>query len=221
MCYSAEVSFTASAVIGAIGVLTCRAARNTRFMFLAVIPLMFAIQQFSEGIIWLDVGGSAIPPPLLQFSKYLYLSFAFIIWPMWLPLSLMLVEESPWRKRLMLPFFLLGAGLATYFITYLPGNTIIVEVSRQSLHYTMKAPFVMNEWFLIGIYSLATLAPCLISSTKYVIQFGILSIMGWIVAEFFYNSSFISVWCFFCAMVSTFFYMIIRVNVMAKKRKIF
>lgn len=213
MCFSAEASFTASAVIGAVGLLTCKSARNTRFMYLAVIPLMFAFQQFAEGIIWLNLVGRAIPEVFVEFSKYLYLAFAFVVWPVWLPLSLFLVEELPLRKWLIFPFLLLGTGLAGYFLSYLPNNTVIAEVNHQNIHYTLKTPFAIDEWFLIGIYTVATIIPCLISSTKFVMQFGILSLLAWVAAEYFFNTNFTSVWCFFCALVSVFIYIVIRANV--------
>ncbi len=213
MFFSTQASFTASFVIGAVGILTCRNARKTKFMYLAIIPLMFAIQQFAEGVIWLNLGGRAVPEILVEFSKYLYLAFAFVIWPVWLPLSLFLLEELPLRKWLISPFFLLGACLAAYFVSYLPGNTIIAETTHQNIHYTLKTPFAIDEWFLIGIYTIATIIPCLISSTKYVIEFGILITMAWIASEFFFNSNFTSVWCFFCGLVSVFIYIVIRANV--------
>ncbi|MEM1282428.1 MAG: DUF6629 family protein [Chlamydiota bacterium] len=213
MCFSAQASFTASAVIGAVGLLSCNEARKTRFMFLALIPLMFAIQQFAEGVVWLELGGREVPDILFQASKYIYLSFAFIIWPLWLPFSLFITEKISSRKWLIAPFMILGIFLVAYFISYLPNNTITAEVTHQSIHYSLEHPFTTNEWFLIGIYTVATIPPCFISSTKYVMLFGILSSIAWIASEFYYHANFTSVWCFFCAIVSLFIYLIIKANV--------
>jgi len=53
MCFSATASFSAGAVLLGLGTLTVKSAHRRRKMVLAAIPLLFAIQQLSEGVIWL------------------------------------------------------------------------------------------------------------------------------------------------------------------------
>lgn len=48
MCFSAPVSFSAGAVLLGLG-----SAKRPRELPFAAIPLLFAIQQLSEGVIWL------------------------------------------------------------------------------------------------------------------------------------------------------------------------
>ncbi len=54
MCFSAEASFGAATVITTIGVLSFKKAKGTDLRLLAMIPVFFGIQQFSEGILWLS-----------------------------------------------------------------------------------------------------------------------------------------------------------------------
>lgn len=218
MCFSAEASFTAAAVISTIGYMAIKSAKKSRFIFLALIPFMFGVQQFSEGLIWLSVNGSMQQPDIFNVAKYSYLAFAFIIWPIWLPLSIFIIEEVPWRKGAIGILLAAGISLSLYFVSYLPNNSIIVEVIHKSLHYKLVDPFTINEWFLIGIYALIIGTPCFFSSTKYLIHFGVLSLFAWLVAEFYYNNNFTSVWCFFCAVVSLFMYIIVKVNVSSKTK---
>lgn len=56
MCFSATASFTASAVLGITGIATLRQVKFKSLIFLACLPLLFAIQQFNEGLIWLYFG---------------------------------------------------------------------------------------------------------------------------------------------------------------------
>ena len=53
MCFSATASFSAGAVLLGLGALTLKSARRPRELLYAAIPLLFAIQQLSEGVIWL------------------------------------------------------------------------------------------------------------------------------------------------------------------------
>ena len=54
MCFSAGASFTASAVLAATGVTTLREVRSKRELPLALLPTIFSIQQFIEGLLWLN-----------------------------------------------------------------------------------------------------------------------------------------------------------------------
>ena len=53
MCFSATASFSAGAVLLGLGTLTVKSAHRRRELPLAAIPLLFAIQQLTEGVIWL------------------------------------------------------------------------------------------------------------------------------------------------------------------------
>ena len=55
MCFSATASVSAGAVLLGIGTLTLKAANRPREFPFAAIPMLFAIQQLSEGVIWLTI----------------------------------------------------------------------------------------------------------------------------------------------------------------------
>ena len=59
MCFSATASFSAGALLLGIGVLTLRLASRPREWPIAAIPLLFAVQQLSEGVIWLTFSREA------------------------------------------------------------------------------------------------------------------------------------------------------------------
>jgi len=53
MCFSASASFIAGASLFAVGVATLKRARARAELPFAMIPLLFGIQQLTEGVIWL------------------------------------------------------------------------------------------------------------------------------------------------------------------------
>ena len=52
MCFSANASFAAGALLLGISAFTIRAARTPAEQPLAAIPLLFGLQQLCEGAIW-------------------------------------------------------------------------------------------------------------------------------------------------------------------------
>lgn len=113
MCFSATVSFGASGLIGATGVLTLREVRSKNELPLASVPLLFAIQQFVEGVIWISFGKAA----LLSVMAYAYSFFSHLLWPILLPAAMLLVEPDKARRKIMKVFVYLGI-LVFFFDLY-------------------------------------------------------------------------------------------------------
>lgn len=57
MCYSATASFASAAVIGAVGAATLTQVRRRREIPFAALPLLFAVHQATEGLVWLGLEG--------------------------------------------------------------------------------------------------------------------------------------------------------------------
>ena len=57
MCFSATASFAAGTALSAVGGLTLRKSQGKVELPLALVPLLFGVQQFSEGFLWLSLGG--------------------------------------------------------------------------------------------------------------------------------------------------------------------
>lgn len=219
MCFSAEASFVATAVIGTIGVVTTKKSWHSQLILLGIIPILFALQQFSEGIIWLIMQSGQTEHLMFELAKYSFLLFAFILWPVWLPLSLFIPEKNKGRKIYIGIMTLLGLLLSGYFISYLPNNAVLVHVRNHSLQYSLKNPFLINEWLIIGIYTFITITPCFVSSLKKTSLYGLLIIIAWLIAEQFYTTNFTSVWCFFCGLISILIYLIIKNNLPSQELK--
>jgi hypothetical protein len=62
MCFSATASFGAAVVLGTIGIVAMSKAGTKPQRLLAAIPLIFAVQQVTEGLIWLSVDHPALAP---------------------------------------------------------------------------------------------------------------------------------------------------------------
>ena len=95
MCFSASASFIAGTSLCAVGVATLKRAESRAELPFAAIPLLFGMQQLIEGVIWLTFSHDA--PLLKQVMTYLYSGFSHVLWPMYVPFAVGLLEAVRWR----------------------------------------------------------------------------------------------------------------------------
>ncbi len=98
MCFSANVSFIASGVLAGLGALSIWQARTPKLRLFAITPLLFAIQQAAEGIIWLNSNDPT--SGWYVYSTYVFLFFAMIWWPLWIPITIGYLEKDAFRRQL-------------------------------------------------------------------------------------------------------------------------
>jgi hypothetical protein len=58
MCFSAEADFAVAAVVAPVGVATLRAAARPQELLLAALPLLLALHELTEGVVWLGLQGA-------------------------------------------------------------------------------------------------------------------------------------------------------------------
>ena len=111
MCFSATASFGASAVLGVIGVVSLSKAKTKPQKLFGTIPLLFSIQQLTEGLLWISLRNTDMSN-WLPFLTYTFLVFAMAVWPFWIPFTIHKLETDEKRKRLTKVFAWIGAFVA-------------------------------------------------------------------------------------------------------------
>ena len=91
MCFSAPASFIAGTALSVIGVAALRKSKTRSEIPFAIIPLLFGIQQLTEGVIWLTFSYDA--PLLKQTMTYLYSGFSHVLWVIYIPLTMGMLES--------------------------------------------------------------------------------------------------------------------------------
>ncbi|TNE58164.1 MAG: hypothetical protein EP340_06260 [Alphaproteobacteria bacterium] len=204
MCFSAEASFALSAGLAAVGVMSLRQAKSPEEKPILAIPLIFAAQQFTEGVLWLQLGTGQIGF-LRDLSTHGFLFFAQIIWPALVAPAVRRVETEPQRSRVMkwlTPYGYLIAALLLLRMIIWPYSA---EIVGHSIRY--ESDFKTNDW-LVVFYAVAVILPLLLSSRRTLVAFGALVAVSFAISQYFFFQALISVWCFFAAALSTliFFY---------------
>ena len=123
LCFSATANFVGSGLLGAIGVATLREVKHRRELLFAAVPCLFALHQFTEGIVWLGLDHK-LGSMAAHDAAAAYLLYAQGLLPFLLPLSVYLIEPTAYRRRRMLGFVALGTLLGLYMLR-IPGHVNI------------------------------------------------------------------------------------------------
>jgi len=195
MCFSAAASYTASAVLLLTGIIALSKAKARLRMF-AAIPLLFAIQQFTEGVTWqaLSRGESALA------SSYAYLFFVFIIWPLWIPLAARSISTKQEQALLAIPLAA-GVFVAILALVCAAYTTPLTVITCNSIKYMADLPTYVWGSGAIA-YLIATITPFFIIRQQYFWLMGVALSVSYVLSFIFYQQTLLSIWCFFAAILS-------------------
>ncbi len=202
MCFSASASFVAGTTLSIIGVATITKVKQRSELPFALIPLLFGIQQFIEGVIWLTFSHDA--PLLKQTMTYIYSMFSHVLWPIYVPFAFRVLETIPWRRTAMLWFQAAGLAVGLYLLYFIVTRPVVAEIVGQHIVYDSPHFLVVP---IIVLYVVSTCFTGTVSSHTFVRLFGGLALLSFIATYFFAASALVSVWCFFAAVLSVLIYL--------------
>lgn len=197
MCFSATASFTAGTFLLGAGIMTLGMTRRPAERAYAAIPLLFAIQQLSEGLLWWAFGSG--PDGLIEPITQFYSFFSHVLWPIYVPLAVLLIEPQVSRRRRLIPFIAAGTAVGLYLLYEMFANPITAAPVGQHIEYRSPHFYIA---IVIILYLAATTLSQLMSSHRTVQLFGVVALVSAVVAYIFLARWFISVWCFFAAVLS-------------------
>ena len=202
MCFSATASFASSGVIAVIGVATLARTRHAKEWLFAAVPLLFAIHQFNEGMVWLGLKEQLTFGSLAGWG-FAYMLFAQALLPLLMPLGIWLIEPNQRRGRRILPFLFLGAGLAIYIFWALLNYDTHISLRGHSVVYNNPE----TRSILVAIlYIVATCGALFFSGYRPIVVFGALNVLGLVVVLLVKQYAFTSVWCAYAAITSLLIY---------------
>ncbi len=199
MCFSATASFAAGGALTAGGVLTLSKAKTKKELPFASIPILFGIQQIIEGVVWLSFGSAT----LNTVATYSYSVFSHSLWPILVPISVFLIETDHHRKNILKIFCLVGLIVGLYLLYFIFANSVKSSVIGGSIAYQSPHLYTL---LIMAMYITATCGSCLFSSHKMINIFGATALIGFIISAWFFIETFLSVWCFFSAVLSILIY---------------
>ena len=201
MCFSASASFIAGTALSAIGVAALSNVETRNERPLAMIPLLFGIQQLTEGVIWLTFSHDA--PALRQTMTYGYSGFSHVLWPMYVPFAMYVLEAERWRKKILLGFEGAGVLVGLYLLYFIVTRPVVATVVGKHIIYASPHFYLAP---VIVLYLAATCVSCFFSSHGFVKLFGVLALLSFLAAYLVHVAALVSIWCFFAAILSLLIY---------------
>ena len=115
MCFSAQASFVAAAVAGVASIAAMARVHERSELPLAAIPLFFAVQQTTEGFLWLTLPVAPVGPVTTLLTQA-FLLCALVFWPVFAPLAVLCIERDVRRRQWIGSCLLSGVVVGCYFL---------------------------------------------------------------------------------------------------------
>ena len=194
MCFSPEADLVVGVGLLPVAVMALREVRHPRELPFALLPLLFALHQLVEVLVWPDTGGS-VCPGVQEAASLAYVFFALPVLPILVSSAVLLLEPRDQRLRIA-PFVVLGAVVTTYLTSVVVSGSVQVEVHPHALVYRVG----LNQPELwTTAYVVAVVGPSLASGYRSIVALGAVNLVGLIAVAVFYVTAFASLWCVLAA----------------------
>lgn len=201
MCFSATASFGAAAVLLVTGGAAWTLARENGDRPVAAIPILFGIQQFVEGLVWLGVGHG--DGQMAHMLAHLYSLFSHLLWPVYVPWVVWRAEPAGPRRHLLGQVFAASWALEGYLLVSLWSDPVTVQACSGHLAYGGGRQDVLGPVLMLA-YVAATCGTLMMSTRRVLQRFGVAVLLSLGMTLAAYAQWMISVWCFFAGLLSFF-----------------
>ena len=217
MCFSATASFTSAAILMPAGLYCLKQANKVdkSYWAFAMLPLLFGMQQLIEGGVWLSI--NAGKEEVTHVLALGFLFFSHVFWLGWIPYSAYLTESSSRLRQGFRSIAIFGLIFGAVMFVPMMFNTELLNVSvvKHSIDYKLRiiSDGYVSQQFITVVYMMIILVPLLLSTDRFHRFFGMLVTISSFVTWILFDWVFLSVWCFFAALVTLYiFFMITRID---------
>ena len=208
MCFSAGASFAVGAGLLGPGYYSIKRTESRGMLLFACTPILFSFHQTAEGFLWLSLQN----PDFASWYEPALYGYSFIsqpIWPIWVPLTMWLMETDQRRKKFLFYFLLLGIAASIYMFYCLITYNISAVAENGHIRYYRDFPN-LNIMRPINFVTIAV--TLFLSTLRYTKLLAAAMMVSLIVTYFFFTNYLISVWCFFAAILSLLMILVVNAN---------
>lgn len=119
----------------------------------------------------------------------------------------MVIRNIRFKQEIWFAAFPLLCPISVYLFFSLIINPVSAVILNGSLHYET---YVAGPYLFTGIYIAVTILPYFLSSHRGILVFGLPNLVFCVIAYAFYHGAFVSVWCFFAAVLSLSLYFFLK-----------
>lgn len=132
-------------------------------------------------------------------ATWVYLLFAFVVLPMYLPLAIRALEPPGRRRGVMTGFVVLGAAVSAVLLAAMIRGPV---TAREAPHHIAYSVNLSAGLLIVGAYVAATCASAVFSGYRQIAIYGAVNLIGVAVLAKFTINGFASLWCGWAALTS-------------------
>jgi hypothetical protein len=199
MCFSPEADLVVGGLVVAMGVDALRRVHEPRQILFASLPLLFGLHQVDEAFVWLGLQGH-VSESLERVGVWIYLLFALAALPAIVPLAVFAVERSATRRRLIGGLAALGIAVGVSLGVAVFRGSVNAAIDGRHISYDVSALHSGGQ--LTALYVVAACGALVLCSYRDIALLGVLNLIAVPILMWMTVSGFISLWCFWAAIVS-------------------
>lgn len=199
MCFSPEADLVGGAVIAIIGIDVVRHVhqRHDHLAF-AALPLLLALHNLTETFVWWGLRGD-VPHAVGITARWIYLLFAFVVLPTYVPLAIRALEPPGRRRTIMSGFVVLGVGVSAVLLGFMIRGPVTAHEASHHIAYGLNLDAGI---VIVGLYVAATCASAVFSGYRHIAIYGAANLVGVAILAKFALDGFASLWCGWAALTS-------------------
>ena len=199
MCFSPDADAVVGGIVVVIGADALRHVREPKQILLASLPVLFGLHQLDEAFVWWGLQGR-ISESLGRVGVWIYLLFALVALPALVPIAVLAIERSAVRRRVIATFAFLGIGVGVALGLSMFRGSIDAAIDGRHIAYDVSALHQGGQ--VTALYVLAACGALVLCSYRDIAALGLLNLVAVPVLMWLTVSGFISLWCFWAAIVS-------------------
>ena len=199
MCFSPDADVVVGGIVVAIGIDALRHVQEPKQIVLASLPLLFGLHQVDEAFVWLGLQGH-VSESIERVGIWIYMFFALAALPMLVPIAVFAVERSATRRRVIGAFSALGIAVGVSLGVALFRGSVNAVIEGHHVAYDVSALSQGRE--LTALYVVAACGALVFCSYRDLAALGLMNLVAVPVLMWMTVSGFISLWCFWAAIVS-------------------
>lgn len=203
MCFAPEADLAAAVVLGGVGVDALRHTRGRVTWPLAALPALFAAHTLTEAFVWWglrgELGDPASNATAQSAATAVYLAFALVVLPVYIPVVMLTLERDPARRRAGAAVLAAGAVCAGWLALALVTGPVRARADHHHITYTID---LWAATVPIALYLVSTCGVCLLSGRGFLRRFGTANLVAVVLLAWISVEAVTSLWCLWAAVTS-------------------
>jgi len=199
VCFSAQADLIGGVVVGGIGFDAARQVRRQHdHLAFAALPLMLAAHQLDEAFVWWGLQGH-VSAGVGHVATWIYLLFAFVVLPTYVPLAVRALEPPGRRRAVMTGFAGLGVVVSALLLAAMLRGPVTSRIDKYHISYGID---LHAGLIIVTAYVAATCGAAIFSGYRHIAIFGVVNLIAVAALARLTINGFASLWCGWAALTS-------------------